>query len=352
MSDTGPLRIGLPPQDVPRALAAPRTLEIHGRVIACDLRLNSWMSAAYFEQLLGRGLLDSGRVYFLDATTADGWGRSEPFLRLQPGDLIFSYTADDQVETLRHRLEQAVNHTGSIQALRPIEMGTEAPVVEVYEAILDWTSESATPREALDLRGTWKSGVQAGVWESRPGTGPALLPTLKDDDLASIYRLYQDSMAPLSLDHPESAEYSFDEYREMLRFAGCINLVAFEHGEIITHGCLLDDLSPLSDWLNLHWFHSRYAEKIDSRSLLYFPGIVTSKRHQRSGHISRVLAQLLDVLMRAGPPPAITFVCNNASRDYTPRIVDGIIASRDLEVKGRSHLVARYQWFGIQVEAA
>jgi hypothetical protein len=345
----GPLHVRIPEEDRAPAFAAGSSYVVDDRLVGCDVRNHSWLSLPYIERLLGAASVADGRVHFMDATEAPLWSRALAHRPISSESSYFlSYAESEDAERLIAKLGEALSKNGA-GSVRPLDFGGEPPVAEVFTAALRWGG--GPPKEA-DLRDVWASDVRNGSRESLPVTGVALADRLTDAQMLRVFELYQGSMAPLSLEHPELAEYSYEEYRAILLDPSAINFIATVDSEIVAHCSLLTDLQLLGDWLDYSWWELSYGSEMAAGELWYFPGFVTDNALKRMGHIGATLDLLGDLMTRACSRRLVTFVCNTESRNYTPVIVDKALDRLKTPVLGRCALKQRYQWFGAEVRGS
>jgi hypothetical protein len=192
----------------------------------------------------------------------------------------------------------------------------------------------------------WGRLVATGAFRTCDPDGPSLLEAGHPADPDALWKLYETEMGRLSTDHPIRAvleRSTFDQFVD--GSVGCV-LVNCENGDPVSLA-LIGTANEAFDWMDPRWLEEVRSEQRDA-GLSVFPGIVTRSDQRGQGRMARLLDLVVALLFHSSSHLNVVFPCNNASREYTPLLVQAAV-DRSPTLSGSVQLVARYEYRGYLV---
>lgn len=221
----------------------------------------------------------------------------------------------------------------------PTTLLPEEDVIEEYY-VLRVRSEHVEGNGFLPAA-TWNQLVERGSWRRRNPHGCSLLEGPSQADIDALWSVYAPAMDELNLANPIRATLDRSTFDALVSSPANAVLVARSHGTPVALTIVGVD-THLFDWLDASWLRSLRPQG----EVTVWPTIATDPRHRRAGRIMELLQLAGDLIFQNGGDLVVVFSCDNATRNYTPAIVQAAQDAYRPRLSGEVVRAAQYIFRG------
>ncbi len=178
--------------------------------------------------------------------------------------------------------------------------------------------------------------------------GVSCIDVVSEDEIESLWQLYDEPFAELAEEHPINAGYDEPSFKELLRDPSVVKIVNRVGGDITTLCMFLTDLDQCP-WLDKEYYETNHPEAYSTDNIFVFLGIVTDKNRRGNDYASDVVDLLTAVTARRNSSVIVTFECNEISENVTPHLVKAAIENSGLaHVEGLDHPASQLSYYAIR----
>ncbi|MDQ5885763.1 MAG: hypothetical protein QG628_160 [Patescibacteria group bacterium] len=260
------------------------------------------------------------------------------------GVLIVDANRDDP----NPRLDPIVKRYGDKVVVENLGAGQDERYLNQYVSAVSFPGHANEFAKADTFFNVYSDLVSEGKIEAAPMDGVSLVDVIEDDEIDSIWQLYDESFAELGKNHPINAGYDELTFKKILTDPSVVKAINRSEGEITTICLFLTDLSQCT-WLDPDYFHDNYEKALETDNLLIFLGIVTDEAKRGLDYATNVIDLVIEVGYHRNSSSVITFECNEISENATPILVDGAIKNSGIaETSGIDKPVSQLSFFAIR----